>query len=243
MTLMREYYRNQLSNQGQEIYDSLLRNISRLAKDGEVEIHGFYTEQNLSDAADAYIALRDDRPEYYFLDNRIRVILTSPGILKIKQEKRFTYTQIKRINALIRKEIGSILTNCTSSDLLVREKKIYRRIASNYKYKDGELSHDISGLIVYKEGVCESLSGLLVIALREAGIPARKVYGRARNENHTWTKAWINGSPYHLDITWDLTSHKMFPIFRYFNVSENVILRDHIIDEPLSSRVASTLYF
>lgn len=242
MTLMREYYKNQLTQQGQRIYDLILKNIHKLALDGVVVLHGFYSEQSLSDAADAYIALRDDRPEFYFLDNKVKVILSFPGTLKIQQDKRFTYTQIKRINALLRKEIKNILDKSRDLDVVYREKKIYKHIATTYKYRDGELSHDLSGLIVYKEGVCEAIAGLLVIALREAGIPAIKIHGKARNENHCWTKVWINGQPYHLDVTWDLSSYKLFALFRYFNVTEDVILRDHTIDAPRSTRVANAQY-
>lgn len=242
MTLMRDYYKNQLTQHGQRIYEALLNNINKLALDGAVVLHGFYSGQSLSDAADAYIALRDDRPEFYFLDNKVEVILSFPGILKIKQDKRFTFAQIKRINTLLRKEIKNILENCRDSDVLGREKKIYTHIASSYKYREGELSHDLSGLIVYKEGVCEAIAGLLVIALREAGIPAIKVHGRARNENHCWTKVWIKEQPYHLDVTWDLSSHKAFALYRYFNVTENVILRDHRIDEPRKPGVKYSQY-
>ena len=238
MTLMREYYKNQLTERSKKIYEALLNNISKLALNGVVELHGFYSEQSLSDAANAYIALRDDRPEFYFLDSKVEVILSFPGILRIKQDKRFTFTQIKRINSLLRKEIENIVENCWSADVLIREKKIYEHIATTYKYREGELSHDLSGLIVYKEGVCEAIAGLLVIALREAGIPAIKVHGRARNENHCWTKVWIKGQPYHLDVTWDLSSYKTFAFFRYFNVTEKAILRDHSIDEPRGSRIA-----
>lgn len=242
MTLMREYYKNQLTRQGQRIYDLLLNNIHKLALDGVVVLYGFYSEQSLSDAADAYIALRDDRPEFYFLDNKVEVILSFPGNLKIQQDKRFTFTQIKRINSLLRKEVENILEKCEDSDVLVKEKKIYWLIATSYRYKDGDLSHDLSGLIVYKEGVCEAIAGLLVIALREAGIPAIKVHGRVRNENHCWAKVWVKGQPYHLDVTWDLASHKAFVLFRYFNVTENVILRDHTIDAHRGARVAHAQY-
>lgn len=239
MTLMHEYYRNQLTKNGQKIYDQILLNIHKLALNGTIELYGFYSEHSLDDAVKAYIALRDDRPEFYFLDHRVEVILSFPGVLRIKQKKRFTMEQISRINALLRKEIAYILEKSRDSNVLIREKKIYRSIATAYRYKEGDLSHDLSGLLVYKEGVCEALAGLLVVALREAGIPAIKVHGRARNENHCWTKVWINGQSYHLDVTWDLSFSKMFAHFRYFNVTEDVILRDHIIDASGTVRISS----
>lgn len=237
MTLMREYYKNMLTPSSQRIYEKILENINKLARNGYVELHGFYSSHSLEDAANAYIALKDDRPEFYFMDNTIRVTLSPLGVLKIEQNKRFTFSQIKRINNLLRREIKKILNSSNTSNVLIKEKRIYKKIAATYKYNEGELSHDLSGLLVYKEGVCEALAGLLVIALREAGIPAIKVNGIAKNENHCWTKAWIDGTPYHLDVTWDLPLVKLCGHCRYFNVTEDVIKRDHRINTSIRSRI------
>jgi len=230
MILMRDHYKNQLTACGQEIYDRIESNIHCLAKNAYVELNGGYSAQNLKDAVKAYLALREDRPEFYFMDNKVEAVVSSKGILNIRQSKRFSFDQIKRINAILRREVAGILEMSLASDDLTKEKNIYKNIASRYHYKDGDLSHDLSGLLIFKEGVCESLAGMLVITLREAGIPACKINGIARNSRHSWTKAWINGVAYHLDVTWDLTNKSPFARYRYFNVTESMIRKDHIIE-------------
>lgn len=239
MTLMREYYRGFLSAEGKKFYDLILRNIRGLAIDGEITLHGLFSQHDLEDASKAYMALRDDRPEFYFMDNQVQVILSFPGRMVIKQKKRFTFDQIKRINNILRKSIAEILEINNSKSVIDIERQIYRKIATSYTYRAGVYSHDLSGLLVYKEGVCESLSGILVVALREAGIPAAKVRGFAKNEPHCWTKVQINGQEYHLDVTWDMEYAKLSLFLRYFNVSEKKILRDHVIESPGYSVVST----
>lgn len=227
--LMHEYYKRQLTPQAQRIYDQLLEKIHEIAKGGSCELRGWYDRGAEKDACAAYMALRTDCPEYFFLGNEVEVSFLFPRKLIVRQNSRFTYDQIKRINALLRARVRTIVESSRDVSICKTEKNIYRNIAKSYRYKEGTYAHDLSGLLLYKEGVCEALSGLLVVALREAGIPAIKVHGVAKRENHCWTKAWINGQPYHLDVTWDLAYMPFFNHFRYFNVTEDVIKRDHKI--------------
>ncbi len=232
MTLMQDYYKKGLSANGQQIYDLLSANIHSLAKDAYVEAEGSYTKADLNDAVKAYMALRKDRPEFYFLDNRVEAAASSRGKLKIRQRQRFTFDQIKRMNAILRWEISEIVDKSSYQDVIRREREIYRNIASRYCYMNGEFSHDLSGLLMFRQGVCESISGMLVVALRVAGLPAIKVHGMAKNERHSWTMVWIGGKPYHLDVTWDLSEKRFFPKrYRYFNLTEDMICRDHVMEK------------
>ena len=231
MTLMHDYYKNQLTDEGKRIYDALLSNINKLARRGSIQLYGFFLKSTMEDAAQAYMALRDDRPEFFFLDKQVEITYSSIGVLRIRQPKRFSFDQIVRINRLLVKKIHEILEKSEGKPVIYREKEIYRYIATSFQYKEGDLSHDISGLIIFNEGVCESLSGLLVLALREAKIPAIKQRGYARNERHSWVKAWINEREYHLDVTWDMPLARMNMRYRYFNLTEEEIKRDHFLDD------------
>lgn len=233
MNLMREFYRNSLTERGKYFYDKIVRNISMLASKGVIEISGSFSEQDLKEVSAAYLALKIDRPEYYFMDNKVVVVIPCPWKLRITQNKRFTEQQIHRINKLLREDISDILEKSKHSSVLIRERNIYREIIKGYRYKVGEYSFDLSGLMVYRYGVCEALSGLLVLALRESGIPAIKIHGTVGNELHCWAMAWINQIPYHLDVTWDMNASWFFTSFKYFNLTEEEISRDHIIQASL----------
>ena len=67
------------------------------------------------------------------------------------------------------------------------------------------------------------------MALRRAGIPCIRVNGFGKNEAHCWNMAWIEGSPVHLDITWDGVNSNGDVGFFYFNLTDEQITRDHKI--------------
>ncbi len=236
MIPMHEYYKYLLPSEARNIYDLILAGIGSLASEGFLDIKGKFNRQSMNNAVDAYLAVRDDHPEYFFLDNKVESTISPSGALVIRHEKRFSPGQIKRINNLLRREIRTILEIPGNLGVVYKEDVIYRRIIRKYKYADGEYAHDISGLLIYGEGVCESLSGMLVIALREAGIPAMKVHGTARGERHCWTKIRMFGQIYYQDITWDLTAGDSSGTNRFFNLSESEMYLDHREDPSQSVR-------
>jgi len=226
--LLRDFYRSRLSTRGKQCYDILLQNIRRLASDGSVYVPGRFDNSAAEDLFAAYYALREDRPEYYFLTNRVRSSRTENGIT-LFHEIRFTRDHMKRINNLLRRTIGEITDGCDGQPVVERERIVYSRIAARYFYDNNDYSHDLSGLLLLNSGVCEALSAVLVLSLREVGIPAMKLKGFGKNAWHSWTVVMINGQALHLDVTWDLSSRGNPSCFRYFNLTEGEITRDHTL--------------
>lgn len=231
MMLMNEYYKQRLSVQGKQIYENLQHNISKLAITGCVQIDIPYTDSLSKDATNAYRALRFDRPEYYFLGHSIKIIMQSDGMLTIQQDIRFSREHIIRINRILVRTVGDLLGGIRNLPLLEKEKIIYRRVGKGFSYKEGDYAHDLSGLLVYKSGVCESLAGLLVVAFREAGIPAAVVHGYAQGAWHRWTRVWIDDREYYVDVTWDMSNCRQGEQWKYFNLSREQMAEDHCLVE------------
>lgn len=72
---------------------------------------------------------------------------------------------------------------------------------------DSSYSHNILGIIVNKEGVCESYSELFQLLLIKNGINCVKVTGDGitggEREPHAWNYAEVDGAWYAFDVTWD----------------------------------------
>lgn len=224
--LMYEYYKHTLNLQAQRIYECLIDNIGKLALGEEVTI-SIIEAHSTKDVSDAYTALRLDRPEYYFLGHFIQLKSRTFGIVSIQQRIKYSKDHIVRMNKILRRMTDEIVSDVKELPMLEREKKIYRRIGKSFNYKDGMYSHDLSGLIVYKDGVCESIAGMLVVAFREAGIPAIVVHGYARGEGHRWCKVWIDDKEYYVDVTWDMTNCKNGFRLKYFNLTYEQMSKDH----------------
>lgn len=228
MKLLRGFYRSRLNKREVFFYDGLLRNIRQLALCGEVCFPGKYDKEAAEELFAAYHALREDRPEYYFMTNTVRSSQNGDGIT-LYQEVRFSREHLLRINNLLRATLCEITEGCSGLPVVDREQLVYARIAGRYSYDRGDLSHDLSGLLVLGSGVCEALSSLLVVSLREVDIPAIKLRGYGKKTLHSWCVALINGRARHLDVTWDLGSKGNPFLFRYFNLTEKEIKRDHTL--------------
>lgn len=227
MMLMYEYYKNKMDLQGKRIYDGLLQNISMLASVGYVEIKGYFNSTVLRDAKYAYKALRLDRPEYFFLGHNLITKYSSDGILTIRHNLKYSKEHVIRMNKVLIHTVRELISGTENMSILDRERTIYMRVGRTFKYKESDNAHDLSGLLVYKDGVCESLAAMLVVAFREAGIPAIVVQGYGKKEAHRWSKVWIDGNAYYVDVTWDMSKCKYGNHLKYFNLTSQQMSKDH----------------
>ena len=224
---MYEYYKDKLEPQGKRIYEGLLRNISMLASVGYIELKGSFNSLVFRDAQYAYKALRLDRPEYFFLGHNLMTKYSSEGILTIRHNLKYSWNHVIRMNRVLVHTVRELISGTENMSILDRERTIYMRMGKNFIYKESDNAHDLSGLLVYKDGVCESLAAMLVVVFREAGIPSIVVQGYGKREPHRWSKVWIGENVYYLDITWDMGKCKFGNRLEYFNLTSQQMSRDH----------------
>lgn len=227
MMPMYEYYKDKLNLQGKQIYEGLLRNISMLASVGYVELKGLFNNSVLRDVKYAYKALRLDRPEYFFLGHNLIIKYSADGILTIRHNLKYSKEHVIRMNRVLIYTVRELISGTENMSILDRERTIYMRVGQTFTYKESDNAHDLSGLLVYKDGVCESLAAMLVVAFREAGIPAIVVQGYGKKEAHRWSKVWIDGKAYYVDVTWDMNKCKYGNHLKYFNLTSQQMSKDH----------------
>lgn len=187
-------------------------------------------ETATQDLFEAYKALKDDRPELYFWGREVHVQLCG-NRLTVCVQLLYSKDEILRINRLLEYMIRRLLRGTLELNEWEAELLIYGRMATWFTYsdRDEEFAYDIVGPLLLKRGVCEGIVGLLILALRRAGLPAVKVTGIGQNERHCWVMTWVNGIPYHLDVTWDLADSLNELGFFYFNLTDEEICKDHLI--------------
>lgn len=88
------------------------------------------------------------------------------------------------------------------------------------------------GAIVEGSVVCEGYARAMQLLSSYAGLQCILVTGQSDGVNHMWNLMKIDGSWYHLDITW---SDSNPTIYNYFNVTDAVIRLDHTISPNASS--------
>ena len=111
-------------------------------------------------------------------------------------------------------------------------KKVHDYIVNNAKYayetdgvtpKTSSYAHNMLGIILNKEGVCESYTELFTYLLKSFDIPAITVSGNGfskknkSGEPHAWNYVYLNNKYYMFDVTWDDSTSS----YNYFGLSES----------------------
>ena len=230
------FYRDQLkTKQARDFYDEICSSICRGNVGGIFPLTYKTRSTATKDCFDAIKALRNDRPDFFFIGNVSEAILRKNRLVLMNQVP-YTPDQIAKIRLYLEKELAAFTANTAGLSEWDREKVIYERIIRKLTYIDHgdgknakEYDHNVVGPLLQGSGVCEGFSCLLMLALRRAGIPCIRVSGYGKNEAHCWNMAWIEGSPVHLDITWDSVNDNGDVGFFYFNLTDEQITRDHKI--------------
>ncbi len=226
------YYRDQLSLQGQWIYDALEAHCRRKDYRNQIQFRMKRFDTFMKDISRAYQALRDDHPEYFYLGTQYRI--TIRGLEGTLEYRRIYHPDmIDRITLQLRRRICQLVRGTAYHTLEEQERMVYQRIAKmlTYDNQHGDCDHNVVGPILYRSGVCEGYNAMLLLCFRRLGIPCVKAFGKMSEERatwHCWTKLWLDEQEYHCDVTWDSGISGQVP-FQYFNLNEKQIRKDHIL--------------
>ncbi|MBQ8303559.1 MAG: hypothetical protein IJX79_01215, partial [Clostridia bacterium] len=93
--------------------------------------------------------------------------------------------------------------------------------------------------LVWGYTVCEGYARTMKYLCRKLGIECLIVTGTSKNEQHMWNMVRLDDEWYHIDSTWndpglDEKDNPKTPLHPYFNVTDEVILKDHTIDPDIT---------
>ncbi len=166
--------------------------------------------------------------EYVFRP-RLKEAVLKPCYLYSKTEYEMLVTQLAATVQKIRDQISVAPT------MLDRELSIHDALCTKVTYADdGDKSHSIVGPLLYHRGVCDGISKTAKVLLQECGIKSHVIFGNAiatngNYEPHAWNVVYLNDCWYHLDVTYDNTLSNNNIRYDYFNVSDEMLKRDHVV--------------
>ena len=222
------FYRDKLTEQGKYFYDCIVSHFVRGNFSSAVHVKIYKCGTAFPDGFAAYKAVRDDKPELFFLGNQCEFVQRgSKGTIKCTI--LYSESEIRRIQLQLRKMICRLVRNTAYKPVIEQERMVYERIAKKLTYTNNNdmRDHNVVGPLLLSSGVCEGYNALLMLCFRRLEIPCIKVYGKSeRNVWHCWCIAWINGVPVHCDVTWDKPVDGIV-FYDYFNLSDRQIATDH----------------
>ena len=180
-----------------------------------------------------YFAVKNDNPDMLcFSDSCNMITFLSSCFLQMHYDyqKDVCNKMAEELNA----KVNSIISDIDISDEYAAELAIHDYIVKNCAYtENAENSSNAYGCLVDGEAVCSGYSRAAMLLFSKAGIESVLVAGTGLTADqkvisHMWNIIWINGSPYHLDVTWDDPGSANNSVSHmFFNLTTKQISADH----------------
>lgn len=181
-----------------------------------------------------------DNPQIFWMDNYFGYY-TEDNKTYVECYSVLSGNQCELCINKLNKRIEEMLSCITSEDgKLERERKLHDKLLEKCRYNkdvtsldDGWQYFSSYGAIVDGQAVCEGYSKAMMLLLNLAGVESTTIRGEGESVRHMWNLVSIGGNWYHLDATWDDDDEEYS--YDFFNLSDERIQADHIIDPLLSA--------
>lgn len=137
-------------------------------------------------------------------------------------------------------KVDEIIASCTATDERERIKYFHDWIIDHVKYDfTYERPHrgDAYGAFIEGEAVCQGYARAMQMLLTKDGFDSIVFWGTSLSGGgHAWNMVRLSdGKWYNIDVTWDdvvdINHNELGAGYKYFLVSDDVFLQDHIPDE------------
>ena len=198
-----------------------------------------------------YFAVKNDNPDILcFSDSCSMLTFAAASLLQFTYENDVDECKIKceKLNKMADFIINEMPEY---NDDYSKELYIHNYIVNNCSYKDEQSTSTAYSCLVDGVAVCSGYSRATMLLLKKAGIDSMLVAGVGKSASqgtvsHMWNIVWLDGEPYHLDVTWDDPVNDNMNIIShlYFNLTDAEISVDHSeYDLPFKCTVEKYNYF
>lgn len=241
------YYYAQLNKQEQAVYKAFYNGLMEYKDIIPIPVKGKLTQETFNKV---FCAMTRDNPLIYYLNqSACSMAQDLYGHTAICPQYFYSKDKIKEYNRKIEKSVNNLAVRLglTEGTDYEKEKKIHDWMCKNITY-DAQgtdmsdpsrviISHNILGVFAHHRAQCEGIAKAVKVLLNAVDIKCIVVTGDA-DENgqrgpHAWNIVNIEGSPYQLDVTWDIGSSCGRIAYDYFNVTDEIMSKDHKPDSKL----------
>lgn len=113
--------------------------------------------------------------------------------------------------------------------------RLHTHFITNIRYVESPDSHTVVGPLLRGQGVCDGISKAFKLCCDLRGIECRNIQGILCGDRHMWSRVFLSGGWYNIDVTADLgVSDEGFEAFDYYLVSDMTIMKDHSLDPDVA---------
>ena len=192
-------------------------------------------------------ALMDDNPLLYYLNqSAIDIATDSNGNIAVMPQYFFSEKTVGIYNQRIQDTANKIIydLNLTEGSEESKIRKVHDYMCRNVTYDYGGAdtkavsrfiaAHNIIGVFAHKKAQCDGISKAVKVLLNAVDVRCMVAFGQAKDENgaitdHSWNIVNIGGTPYHMDVTFDIGAGSAMEIsYDYYNVTDSQMRKDHV---------------
>lgn len=185
-------------------------------------------------------AVQMDNPMIFWLTDNFGYSNTN-GYTAIQLYSYETPEKIRSMQNKLMKKVNKFVASVDSGlgeyerELLAHDKVIEScEYADNVqKAEDDYLAFTPYGVLVKGSAVCEGYAKCFQYFLSQLGIKSGTILGMGSKELHMWNAVLIEDCWYYVDPSWD--DGKDYEKYDYFNITTDVLLKDHTISGEYSS--------
>ena len=247
-----EMYRlySQLNSDEKKIYEAAV--VALDSGETKFTIEGFNYATDKETAFKAITALKDDHPEYFWLNNITYVSGTLTGDSMTVEVDCYDYwkytTNPKKYTDPVWAKVNEIVAQANTyptvyekvvfvHDYLVKnvmydhdaleDEKLTKNPASAYHIRSAY------GCLVTGKAVCAGYAKAFQLIMQQLGIPCYYITGDAGGP-HAWNSVELDGAEYLMDVTWDDPDNNKYPYestYDYFCTTSSLFDKTHEADE------------
>ena len=234
---------DQITEEQQRIYKILFSAANRMTY-GWIDL-GYCDVKNYNaDIAVAYRAFTYDYPELFWMPYEYVVKREEKRVSVAFSINEAGMNQGYLVNFSTKKKMQEELDSATENFL--KEVKanaktpmeqltfINDKLCNDITYygteHENDLVYTVYGALVAGYAVCEGYARSMRYLCKQLGIDCLIVTGISKEEQHMWNLVRFEDEWYHIDATWNDTDGISIPMHTFFNLTDEEISKDHIID-------------
>lgn len=193
------------------------------------------------DIYEAIIAFKNDRPDVFWLGNTFSYY-DYDGATYVEIEYIVKGSQLEEQQSSFNTALNDFVDNAPMySSEYEREKYVNDYIVSVCEYDEDAAQEDFDlcnastayGVLVDGKAICEGYARAFQLLCNKMGIECVSVAGMTDDVGHEWNCAYIDGSWYQVDVTWNDTGDDVEKYY-YFNLTDSQMYSSHNADDLFS---------
>lgn len=229
------YYYNNLNDVEKEAYVIMYTSFMSFDK-------SFVMEATVDQVKEVFTSVLYDNPHIFWVSNNYQY-LENGNSVSFTPKYRLTDSEAQTITKQLNDKVDEISSSANSLTTdYEKELYIHNYVCENTVYDENTFNAEgdtAYSALLNGKAICEGYSRAVQILLDAVDIDNYLVIGNGitdgKSEPHMWNIVNIDNANYHLDATWNDANDDGSISYFYFNVTDEIISKDHSDIEPLNN--------